>query len=217
MGKWFVYSLLLLAMTGCSAPKNAAEGRWVVDDFSRKLYKEQQFSLVSQKGPRYNEDRLLALTLHYKGFHTVDRREARRMVVQELEKLLHAFNTNPAAHPFGERHPLSSKEISLTLEFDSFYGDFVNPNAIRFVTANEGYITFYSHDCESLATGCTKWKEPYDEAFRRVQRLVEIEARTAQTEAQEDETLRKNNARHPEWGIPLGEFMVPEEERTPRF
>jgi hypothetical protein len=192
-----------MLLSGCYGKRHVREGKWIVDDFHRTMLHEYDMRLMDQDGPRWNKERLRSLKLYYTGHHTLDRRAARRMVVLATEDLLRAFNENEVAHPGGWGRPITTHNVSLTLSFDTFFGEYVNPKTVRYANVRDGYITYYSYDCVECPGNCTIYREPYDEAYRYVANWLELEEKhDNEQEAAEDE--RNYNLDYSdEWGIPL--------------
>ena len=209
MGSGFKFQisvLLVVAATllsACMAERYYREGLWVVDDYVRTVRNQRGYKLAKQGGPHYSNERLSELKLQFCAYETADRRQARKIAVEMTEDLLDAFNKNEVAHPCGARRPITTHNIDLTIRFESFFGSFVNPKTILYVNVRDGYVTYFGYDCLCDPCNCTSFREPYDEAFRTVQRIHEMQEREEAAQETKDRQKKDKSEFNHEWGIPL--------------
>ena len=149
---WLMFLAALL--TGCQ-PKTVGEGPFIkkinapefsrlVLNFSAKLKRDRALDLedswigyddyIQKACLRYSSQRLLTV------------KEARLLIVELVEELLYRLNNHTILSFELEKYPFTPDDIDVRINFESFYGRFVDPLYVGLVWLQCGCVHFYAFD-----------------------------------------------------------------------
>jgi len=127
--------------------------------YAVRLDKEKKVVLTKTKGSRRRP-----WTFHFKTYRLVDISEARRLMVEIVDGVLHAVNDDEELDC-----SLSLCDLKVELTFDHLFGQYVDPLYVEKVRLKKGVLDYRAFDCDWEAKCCSKRKETYDQAVHFLQ------------------------------------------------
>lgn len=124
---------------------DSSEVTWVVEKIAVKWSHEcgRRLRLEHSQICYFNESPTLRLELSSQEILEV--KEARYLLVDFVEDLLRELNTNPIIVD-GLTYPLQPEQLRIDINFESFFGVYIDPFYIGYVQLKEGYARYYAFD-----------------------------------------------------------------------
>lgn len=146
--------VFLTLLTGCQ-PREIPTGPWVkkidseelsrlVINFSAKMAKEQHLFLEDSYAA-YN-DSISKICLRYSSQRLLTLEEARLQIVEIVEEFLYRLNNNTVLGFELETFPFTANNLDVRINFESFFGIYVDPLYIGQTWLNCGCVDFYAFD-----------------------------------------------------------------------
>lgn len=146
--------VLVAILTGCQ-PKNIPTGPWVqkidseelsrlVINFSTKMAKEQHLFLEDSYAAY--DDSIKKICLRYSSQRLLTLKEARLQIVEITEEFLSRLNNNTILGFELETYPFTANNLDIRINFESFFGMYVDPLYIGQTWLQCGCVDFYAFD-----------------------------------------------------------------------
>lgn len=157
---YLLFVMLLLSLTGCkprwfveSDPSRKYEDRWLLEfdteqysqiiwDYATEL-KHDKFLNLEQAYVCMNSE---ATTIHLE-FITQDileMCEARILLVEVVDGFLDRFNHSKAIGKIAYPYPMTEAQLELYINFESYYGIYVDPFYIGWIALEDGIAHYYA-------------------------------------------------------------------------
>ena len=128
------------------------------------LSKKHQMDLIGEGGGMMGSVYMIGLNFQIR--HPLDRKEARERIVDCVEELLAAVNSNEEIRPFLKNYPFTPKNVQVAIFSVTKDGQDVYDPYIAVVSVDErDYITFRTEEPNNPSSYKNKYKEPYSEAL----------------------------------------------------
>lgn len=172
----FLAALLVLFITSCT-PKIAHEGPWVkkidseelsyiIVNFATKMKIDKHLEL-EDSWASYN-DSILKVRLKFSSQRLLTVYDARLLMVEVVEELLWRLNNNQIISYELDHFPFTAKDLDLEINFESFYGVFVDEVYIGNAWLQGGCVHYYAFDRKDTTYNGIDWDhhrfEPYSKA-----------------------------------------------------
>lgn len=190
--------ICLLFLFGCAAPKAAVppvpvkiidseEMTWIVEKVTaRWKHKKHQRLKLEHSQLRYSLAGIASLNLEFSSQEILEMCPARDLLVDLVEELLFEINTNPIIASELATAPFTPDLLSIEINFESFYGYYVDPFYIGCICLSEGMARYFTFDVKDPEWyGWHSSVEPYTKS-----REISMLGRAAD-KAYEEERLRK--------------------------
>lgn len=181
--------IIFLFLTGCAKPApppevtvNEEEVTWVVEKVMAKWKHKRHQRLRLEHAYVYFGDTINGLRLEISSQEILELEEARNLLVDFVEDLLRDINTNPIITSELAIGSLSADNLNIAINFESFFGRYVDPYYVGNIKLKKGMAYYYAFDLK--AEGWYAWKsrvEPYTKT-----REISMLERAAENEAVEE-------------------------------
>lgn len=172
MAKRFFSGLLFLMvlLTSCQ-PTTVGVGPWVKkihsEEFSRlvinysKFLKEEYGIELEDSWIAYNDD-VKRICLKYSSQRLLTVYEARLLMVELVEGFLYRLNNHSLISYELEHYPFTADDMDVQINFESYYGLYVDPLYIGLTWLQCGCVHFYAFDRKDLLVDWDHHRfEPY--------------------------------------------------------
>lgn len=210
---WLYLLPLTLILTGCREAA-VGEGPWVkkieseeisrlVINFSKKMKSEQHLELEDSR-VEYN-DFIKKIYLEYSCQRLLTVYEARLMIVELVEDFLDRLNNHTFLSFELQNFPFTADDIEVKINFESFYGRYIDELYVGLTWLKCGCVYFYAFDIKDQI-GDIDWShdrwEPYFKSKELA--LLKKEADMADMEVQEGLERRRRGVLSSQRYQPLG-------------
>lgn len=164
-----------LLLSGCAhppppTPDDIVQGipsvEYAMISYGNEVERDDQLFLLDSRAC-FTVDGIARIVMHFRTQRLVDLCEGRDLIVKLVEGFLKRMNSDSnvagSLHPY----PLTADRLKINIEFESFYGRFIDPLYMGRINLEKGIVFYYTHD--SLDPDTVHWKqrvEPYDKALR---------------------------------------------------
>lgn len=167
--------LFYLLLSGCAhpppePPTDTTQGipavEYAVISYGNEVERDAQLFLLDSRAC-FTKDGIVKLVMHFRTQRLVDLCEGRDLIVEFVEGFLRRINSDPTIVSYLNPFPLTADRLKINIEFESFFGRYIDPLYMGRIALEKGIVFYYTHD--SLDPDTTKWKqrvEPYEKAFR---------------------------------------------------
>jgi hypothetical protein len=133
---------------------------------AKKLTKKHQMDWIGEGGGMMGSVYMIGLSFEI--HHPLDRNEARARIIDCVEELLTAINSNEEIRPFLKNYPFTTHNVQVAIFSDFPDGKEVFDPYITVVSVDEnGFITFRTKEPNKTPYK-NKYREPYSEALAMV-------------------------------------------------
>lgn len=130
---------------------------------AKKLSKRHQMNLIGEGGGMMGSIYMIALSFQID--HPLDRNEARERIIDSVEELLTAINSNEEIRPFLKNYPFTTKNVKVAIFSVYPDGRKVYDPLITVVSVDQSeYITFRTKEPNKTPYK-NQYREPYSEAL----------------------------------------------------
>jgi len=163
--------LFLIGLTGCSSSGdfylftddapiptlpvreiNSAEITAVIQDIEVEYNKDRHLQL--QQAKTFYADGITAIQLEFISQDIIEMKEARGLIVDLTESLLARLNQNPVLGVQFASYPFTSESLEIYIEFESYFGRYVDPYYIQWICMEDDIIGYYIFDLEDNMKRC---------------------------------------------------------------
>lgn len=128
----------------------------------KKLTKKHQMDLIGEGGGMMGSIYMIGLSFQIR--HPLDRAEARERIIDCVEEVLAAFNSNDEVRPFLKNYPFTPENVQVAIFSVTSDGREVYDPYIAVVSVDQNhYVTFRTEEPDKKSYK-NKYKEPYSEA-----------------------------------------------------
>jgi hypothetical protein len=183
MHKLAVLLMLLVAiLTGCQ-PKVVGQGPWVqkidseelsriIINFSVKMKIDKHLEL-EDSWASYDEN-ILKLCLRYSSQRLLTLYDARLLMVEVVEELLYRLNNNMIISYELDHFPFTASDLDVKLNFESFYGRYLDELYIGLAWLQAGCVHFYAFDRKDASLNGIDWDHHRFEPYTKSRELALI-------------------------------------------
>jgi hypothetical protein len=150
---WLICSAVLI-LTSCQ-PAVVGEGPWVkkidseelskiIISFSAKMKIDKHLELEDSWAAY--DDYIKKLCLEYSSQRLLTVYDARLLMVELVEELLHRLNNNTIISFELEHFPFTADDLDVKINFESFYGRYIDELYVGLVWLQAGCVHFYAFD-----------------------------------------------------------------------
>jgi hypothetical protein len=171
-----LWMLLAAILTSCQ-PKVVGTGPWVkkidseelsriVINFSTKMKIDKHLELEDSWASY--DDYILKICLRYSSQRLLTLYDARLLMVEVVEELLYRLNNNTIISFELDHFPFTAKDLDVRINFESFYGRYVDEQYIGLAWLQGGCVHFYAFDRKDPSLNGIDWDhhrfEPYSKS-----------------------------------------------------
>lgn len=194
--------VLALFLTSCQS-KVETEGPWIkkidspelskiVINFSVKMKKDKHLELEDSWASY--DDEIKRICLVYSSQRLLTLYDARLLMVELVEEFLYRLNNNTIVSFELERFPFTADDLDVKINFQSYYGNYIDELYIGLAWLQAGCVHFYAFDRKDLSINGIDWDhhrfEPYSKS--RELALIKKEADLPYTEESENPPKKPN-------------------------
>lgn len=146
-------------------------GEWVQKiDASEITYAVQHYMaylrhvhrLRLEEAAVYYHDTIHTLRMEFISMDVWEVCDARELLVDVVEGLLHELNNNPVLAPQYLHYPLTADDLEIYIRFESFEMVYVDPYYVTFMSLEHGMVTFYDGNVNDPKQDLWEYRvEPY--------------------------------------------------------
>jgi hypothetical protein len=147
----------------------------IVQDYAVELQKQRHLYL-RHSNTYYNEDGIYAIQLRFISQDIIELCEARKLIIDVSEGMLEQLNANPELVSDAKYHAFYPFNLEVYIDFESYFIRYIDPFYVKWITMEDGQITFYTADVKDTdKKGWHAKKESYSTSRDIVfyQRLAE--------------------------------------------
>lgn len=155
-------------------PRDYADvAREIRASVGKNLSKKHQMDVIGEGGGMMGSVYMIALSFQIR--HPLDRNEARARIVDCVEELLTAINSNEEIRPFLKNYPFTTKNVQVAIFSVSQDGRSVFDPYITVVSVDESdNITFRTKEPNNTSYK-NRHKEPYSKALAMLKGQTRLE------------------------------------------
>jgi hypothetical protein len=184
-----LYLLLAVLLTGCSyfrpplppnlPPDNRQEVTWVVERLMAKWrYMNHKRLRLEHAYVYYNTENFTGLRLEISSQEILEIRDARDLLVDLTDDLLRSINNDPIIADELALGQLSADDLNIEINFESFFGIYVDPFYVGCIKLHHGMAHYYAFDLKG-AKGWYVWHSRV-EPFEKTREISLIERAAAE-------------------------------------
>lgn len=168
--------ICLLLLCGCtvrhySAPVkviNSEEMTWIIAKVAEKWkHQRGQRLKLEHSATHYNQTGITSLRVELSSQEILEVNKARDLFVDFVEDLLREINSNPIISNQLAASPFTANQLNIEINFESFYGIYVDPFYIGCICLGDGMVRYgafdmkdeYWHSWHSRVEPYTKTRE----------------------------------------------------------
>lgn len=173
----WLFSLLCL-VTGCytrplpekepPATEDAIpELEYIVVSYSNVLYEEEECLFLLDSRAYYDEEGVQRICMKFRTQALVEVLEGRDLIVRVVEGFLARVNNDPILPLYISDFPLTADNLHINIEFESFFGKYVDPLYMARIVLDCGLVYYYANNAVDPDTMVWHQRiEPYEKAYR---------------------------------------------------
>jgi hypothetical protein len=177
MRKLVVLWMFLAAILTSCQPKVETTGPWVkkidseelsriIINFSTKMKIDKHLELEDSWAAY--DDYILKLCLNYSSQRLLTVYDARLLMVELVEELLYRLNNNMIISFELDHFPFTARDLDVKINFESFYGRYVDELYVGMAWLQAGCVHFYAFDRKDPTYNGIDWDhhrfEPYSKS-----------------------------------------------------
>lgn len=142
------------------------ELEYVVITYGNIMETEKGLFLLDSRA-YFDEDYFENIEMKFRSQRLLDLCEARDLIVDLVEGFLESVNGNPSLPLYVEDYPLSAANLTINIEFESFFGKYVDPLYMARLKLEDGIVYYYANN--AIDPDKVEWHqrvEPYEKAYR---------------------------------------------------
>lgn len=125
---------------------NSSEMTWIIEKVMAKWENEEGRRLrLAHSEIRYRGNRM-TLRLELFSQAILEVRYARYLMADFVEDILREINTNPIVSEGLVSYPFSPDQLCIDINFESFFGKYVDPLYIGYIEMRQGMMRYYAFD-----------------------------------------------------------------------
>lgn len=180
MARSLLLVLLVSLLSGCGAyyTQNEAEVidlsvtnaipelEYVVISYGNSLEDKERLFLLDSRA-WYDEDGVNRICMSFRTQRLVELCEARDIIVHLVEGFLERVNEDPMLPLYVNNFSLSPENLKINIEFESFFGKYVDAEYMARVKLEDGTVFYYANS--AIDPNDPIWEqrvEPYEKAYR---------------------------------------------------
>lgn len=171
-----LWMFLAVILTSCQ-PKIVGTGPWVkkidseelsriIINFSTKMKIDKHLELEDSWATY--DDYILKLNLCYSSQRLLTLYDARLLIVEVVEELLYRLNNNTIIGFELDHFPFTANDLDIKINFESFYGRYIDELYIGLAWLQGGCVHFYAFDRKDPSLNGIDWDhhrfEPYSKS-----------------------------------------------------
>lgn len=171
-----VWMFLAAILTSCQ-PKVVGIGPWVkkidseelsriVINFATKMKIDKHLELEDSWAAY--DDYILKMCLEFSSQRLLTLYDARLLLVEVVEELLYRLNNNTIISFELDHFPFTARDLDIKINFESFYGRYIDELYIGLVWLQAGCVHYYAFDRKDPSLNGIDWDhhrfEPYTKA-----------------------------------------------------
>jgi hypothetical protein len=168
-----LWMFLAALLTGCQ-PQVVGRGPWVkkidseelsriIINFSTKMKIDKHLELEDSYAAY--DDYITKLVLRYSSQRLLTVYDARLLIVELVEELLYRLNNNSIISFELDHFPFTANDLDVRINFESFYGRYIDELYVGMVWLQAGCVHFYAFDRKDPSLNGIDWDhdrfEPY--------------------------------------------------------
>lgn len=147
--------LCLLMLCGCatvyheSAPVKVVDSEemtWIVETAATKYSHTEGKRLKLEHSSTCYDTAINMLRLEFSSQEILELKDARHLLVDLVEDFLRAMNTNPIISNQLASSPFAPDQLDITINFESFFGIYVDPYYIGAIEMKAGMVRYSAFD-----------------------------------------------------------------------
>lgn len=177
MYKLAIFWMFIAAILTSCQPKVIGTGPWVkkidseelsriVINFSTKMKIDKHLELEDSWASY--DDNILKMCLRYSSQRLLTLYDARLLMVEVVEELLYRLNNNTIISFELDHFPFTAADLDVQLNFESFYGRYIDELYIGMAWLQAGCVHFYAFDRKDPSLNGIDWDhyrfEPYSKS-----------------------------------------------------
>lgn len=182
MRRWGIFLAFAgaLFISGCQT-KTVPMGPWVkkidseelsrlVINFSVKMKREKHLELEDSWASY--EDYIKKLCLQYSSQRLLTVYDARQVMVELVEELLYRINNNTILSFEVEKFPFTADDLDVKINFESFYGRYIDEQYVGLAWLQGGCVHFYAFDRKDTSINGIDWSSQRFEPYAKSRELA---------------------------------------------
>ena len=138
---------------------------YAVISYGNEVERESKLFLLDSRA-YFTVDGIFHICLHFRTQRLVDVCDGRDLIVQLVEGFLKRINSDSTVCGTIRPFPLTADHLKINIEFESFFGRYIDPLYMGRILLENGFVFYYSHD--ALDKDTVRWKqrvETYEKPF----------------------------------------------------
>ncbi len=144
----------------------------IIINFSVKMKIDKHLEL-EDSWAGYN-DYILKLCLRYSSQRLLTLYDARLLIVEAVEELLYRLNNNTIIGFELAHFPFTAEDLDLKINFESFYGRYIDELYIGLAWLQAGCVHFYAFDRKDASLNGIDWDHHHFEPYSKSKELALI-------------------------------------------
>lgn len=177
-----LWMLLATILTSCQ-PKVVGTDPWVkkidveelsriIINFSTKMKIDKHLELEDSWAGY--DDYIFKLSLRYSSQRLLTLYDARLLLVEVVEELLYRLNNNTVIGFELDHFPFTAKDLDVRINFESYYGRYIDEQYIGMVWLQGGCTHFYAFDRKDPSLNDIDWDQHRFEPYTKSRELALI-------------------------------------------
>lgn len=174
------FILIAILLAGCK-PTVVGEGPWVkkidseelskiVINFSVKMKIEKHLELEDSWAAY--DDYVSKICLQYSSQRLLTVYDARQLMVELVEEFLSRLNNNTIISFELDHFPFTARDLDVKIEFESFYGSYIDEQYVGLAWLQAGCVHFYAFDRKDPSLNGIDWDHHRFEPYTKSRELV---------------------------------------------
>lgn len=173
MFRALLFFFITLTLAGCVRPlvktdrdDSIPELEYAVISYTTELEKSEAIFLLDSRAYLDDSDVELVM-MKFRTQRMMEVLEARDLIVRIVEGFLDRVNNDELIPLLVTDYPFTAGNLCIDIDFESFYGKFVDPLCMSHVMLEDGLVYYYANDaCDPDAWIWHQRVETYDKAYR---------------------------------------------------
>lgn len=177
-----LWMFLAAILTSCQT-KIVPKGPWVkkidseaistiIINFATKMKIDKHLELEDSWAAY--EDYITRLCLQFSSQRTLTVYDARLLMVELVEDLLYRLNNNEIVSFELDHYPFTANDLDVKINFESFYGRYIDELYVGLVWLQAGCVHFYAFDRKDTELNGTDWDHHRFEPYTKSRELALI-------------------------------------------
>ncbi len=144
----------------------------IIVNFSTKMKIDKHLELEDSWATY--QDTILNLCLKYSSQRLLTVDDARLLIVEVVEELLHRLNNNTIVRFELDHFPFTAEDIEIKINFENFYGRYIDKLYVGAVQLQAGRVNFYAFDHKDPSLNRIDWNHHRSETYSKSHELALI-------------------------------------------